>query len=383
MGKTLVQVLRCENARFSLSLALPGVHLVRTVENRDDTELKSTTTMPFDTRSVFAYRDASGGEFLLVHFAKRESLMYSRLKLGMFFLTWLFCNSQAAHASSGLLPALPEPPVGTPPNCPEYLIGQIDGVYYYGTSNCADTFGFGQSNVSIPVPQCMGMNCGTPISLVGHPLELKVAADADPVPGWIAELEAKLTELQSAANSRPAGDGRRERLGRLIPFVQRTLAYLRSGESLTNKTAAKTRYDEQLANHQHSMQHIGLAGQDPQKFAINDLKINGAPKSAANTIFTPSGSYPSGVTVTSSRGAVLKVEVATGQFKYYQTFLVTVSSSNSARRIDMRVGVEVTDEGLTTTEDAEFSERGRFGHRVRTKTGRTPFLVNGFSDLEP
>ncbi|MFN9719058.1 MAG: hypothetical protein ACK58L_10215 [Planctomycetota bacterium] len=300
-------------------------------------------------------------------------------------LTCLCCFSPAALAGTGRIPAPPEDPIETPPNCPEFLLGQIDGVYYYGTSNCVDTYGFGQSPLNIPVPQCLaeGDECGRPISL------LNLLPQDEPTPDnlarWIQEVEKKKEELQRIVDSLPPTDGRRQRLQKLISFMQRTLTYLKNpGETLQMKALAKQQYDIHLTLHEHSLASIGIAGENPQRFSVRDVKIEGTPKSAADTNFVPSGQYPIGVEVVSTKGPVLKVEVAPGQFSYFQTFEISVKSDNAQRRIEMSVGVEITDEGLTSTTplSARFSERGRYAHRL-VAPGDRPFLVTGFTNLEP
>jgi hypothetical protein len=291
------------------------------------------------------------------------------------------------------MPVPPSPPAASPPNCPVYLMGQVDGVYYYGTSNCIGLSGYGQSNVKIPVPQCVSGSCGTPISIIySNPPVLLKQTDSpqqgqvspDSVEDWIREIKEKRDELQSAATNRPMGDGRRQRIDRILPFLQKTIEFLENPRPTAgDKQMAKERYDEQIALHLHGMERIGLAGEDPQRFAVGDKQISGSPKAAADTNFVTSSVLPANVTVNVSKLNVLKVETSAGAFSYFQTFLVEVRSSRASQNIDLRLGVEVTADGLTSTTDAEFSERGEFAHRIRTKAGAMPFLVNGYSNLGP
>lgn len=300
-------------------------------------------------------------------------------------------------------------PIGTPdgaPSCPEYLLGQIDGCYYYATSDCKGQTGYGQSPVLIPLPQCVDGVCGRKVSTPGGPPEAPETISEEELNGWKTSISESLAQFDKEISIRSDRDSRRRRLSELKVLGSATLRQLDSKQlSAKQKFLANANFNKRIGDYMKATERVGLAsGFSGRPFTIEDRPMlksvdpDGQPRvmqsaaggsaalSLANEVtFDVSATVEQNKSVRpavrysakSEKRDVLKVPAGGGRFVYFQTFALTVQGGANAAPTTLLVGVQVQE--AANAKDAYFSERGNYAHRV-IKDG-TPYLVNSVDSL--
>lgn len=276
------------------------------------------------------------------------------------------------------------------PSCPIEYLGELNGMYIYLTSDCANVTGYGSSADLIPVPQCQpGGMCGQPIaghsvSVGNYVLVSLLAQDAKvaDVPAWIKELNGQKAVVQKGINGRTSGDTRRENLSSLLRTIDDALVRLNSSDPVEAKTQVYNAYRATMDNYTKSFRFVGLAPPNDQKFGVRDVPSKQVLKTAAETNYSTANVDATRVQVTATKTKVLRVELAPRQFVYFQCFDVRVGMPNKPGLVTLKLGMQVKADGLVNPEVAQFSERGNYAHRLRD-AGNNPYLVNSIDSLEP
>lgn len=276
------------------------------------------------------------------------------------------------------------------PNCPIVNLGEMNGIFLYITSDCANTTGYGSSPEEIPVPQCQpGGMCGQPIVRINIPASQYMVALYQP-PGataaeiakWVQELTAQKAVAEKGINGRGQGDSRREQLESQLALINQTLAKLNSTVPPSAKRQAYEQHTAAMAAYTKSFRLVGLASPNSQRIGLLDAKSKQALKTAADTNYSTAKVDTARARVNATKGKVLKVQTAANQFAYFQCFDVLVEVPGNAAITTLKLGVQVKPDGVNTAEAAEFSERGNFAHRLRDRSGN-PYLVSSIEPLEP
>jgi hypothetical protein len=282
------------------------------------------------------------------------------------------------------------PPPPNPPTCPEEFLGELNGIYYYITSNCVDASGYGSSTEYIQTPQCQGGVCGQPIATMDIGAGRYLIASFQP-PGatpaeiakWVTELQARKTLVEKGVNGRSNGDTRRTYLAGQLADINQTLQTLNSATaSPVTKRAAYDKHTATMDTYTKSFRFVGLAGRNEANFAIRDVKSKQPLKTAAETSFSTANVNAGRVRVTATKAEVLKVQVSARQTVYFQCFDLLIEKQGDPQLKTWHVGIQVKPDGVTNPVNSSFSERGNFAHRLRDASD-TPYLVNSIDSLEP
>lgn len=282
------------------------------------------------------------------------------------------------------------PPPPNPPTCPEEFLGELNGIYYYITSNCVDTSGYGSSTEYIQTPQCQGGVCGQPIATMdvgaGRYLIASLqppGASAAEIAKWVAELQTRKAAVEKAVNGRSAGDTRRTFLSGQLADINQTLQTLNSATaSPATKRAAYDKHIATMDTYTKSFRFVGLAGRNEANFAIRDVKSKQVLKTAAETSFSTANVNTGRVRVTATKAEVLKVQVSARQTVYFQCFDLLIEKQGDPQLKTWHIGIQVKPDGVVNPVNSSFSERGNFAHRLRDASD-TPYLVNSIDSLEP
>lgn len=278
-------------------------------------------------------------------------------------------------------------PPQNPPTCPIEYLGEINGIHYYVTSNCANVTGYGSSPELIAVPQCQpGGMCGQPLAglnlrtgeyvLVGLQPPDVTAAD---IAAWKAETQALKAAVERGVGGRAQGDTRREQLANQLLLINPIL------DKLNTSTITRPEYDQFKASmdeYKKSFRFVGLAQPNSQRLGILDAKSRVAIKTAAETSYSTANVVATRVRVTATKSKVLKVQKTPQEFVYFQCFDVTLRFPGDPTLKTLKLGIQVKADGIASAEVGTFSERGSFAHRLRD-TANNPYLVNSIDSLEP
>lgn len=300
-------------------------------------------------------------------------------------------------------------PIGTvdnTPSCPEYLLGQIDGYYYYATSDCKGNTGYGQSPALIAVPQCSNGNCGQKVSTPPGALDAPDDIPNEEIETWKSFISDHKTQLDKEIAIRSTSDSRYSKLVQLRNLATKSLEQLNSPVlSAQDKFRVNAQFNDKLGAFQKETERVGFAGASQRMFTIEDRpkqqlvsSPDGAPVSLQNTATSVPLKSASAITLDESaadshnanvdptrkcqvqieKKSVVKVQVARGKLAYFQTFVMNVTKAGERTPTALYMGVQV--EATPNAVYASFSERGRYAHRIKTTSG-TPFLVNSIEDL--
>lgn len=276
------------------------------------------------------------------------------------------------------------------PNCPMANLGQMNGIFIYLTSDCANTTGYGSSPEEIPVPQCQpGGTCGRPIVRLGLPASQYMVALYQP-PGataaeiakWVQELQGQKAAVEKGINGRTKGDSRRDQLESQLSLINQTLAKLNSTDPASAKRQAYDQNKATMDAYAKSFRQVGLVSPNTQRIGLLDAKSKQVLKTAADTNYSTANVNAAQFRVNAKKSKVVKVTTAANQFAYFQCFDVLVEVPGNPSITTLKLGVQVKPDGISNAENAEFSERGNFAHRVLDGSGN-PYLVNSIDSLEP
>ena len=327
-----------------------------------------------------------------------------------------------AHAQPGMpLPGKPLPP--PPPDgatCPMEAIGQSGGMWYYITSDCATTTGFGQFATYYDSPQCSNGQCLVdplaavlplspskmspfqsalpmfaswqvgPAGQVGGPAGNQSNKAADNAQAEVEQTLQRMDQILANLNYSPK---RKLRIQSLRPFVQKTLEYLKALDTeAPQKAQALQNFRTELSLHEKRWSVVPYSIGNRNGF-LNDTKPDYVPVSAANTKFelAPGIASSTSVTVSVSRGPLLKlVQHNPGKPIYFQTFTVDITPRNGVAVI-ARFGVQAAPEPgeIGSSITVKFSERGNYAHKLFLERatagipGGTTFYLNSVDSLEP
>ena len=271
------------------------------------------------------------------------------------------------------------------PLCPEYPIAFMNGSWYYVTSNCQGTSGYGSSDQFFADSQCNEMGeCNNPITF--SPVAVK-SASGSTLAEWIADVTARRDRLlrivaHPKTDNRP--QGRRARVNRILPFTNQTLAFLHSGASDTEKQAKYDHFIQHFQRHENAWAFVRFAPGSTVPMSLKDkqfLKPDEL-KSVADTEFRIHAPLPTGASVTYTRGPLLKLDVGAADLIYYQCFHVTEQHGGTTVNLDLGTQVSPTPAEALTAVTGRFGERGAYAHRLLSPAGR-PYLVYGAVNLEP
>lgn len=294
------------------------------------------------------------------------------------------------------------------PSCPEYLIGEIDGCYYYATSDCRGLTGYGQSNQLIPVPQCSDGACGQTVSTPGGEPDPPDEIPQAEIDGWISAINETRALLAKEVAIRSTNDSRLPDLKALVAKADSTIAVLRSGANGPTKFTANSDFNREYGDFKKDTARVGLAEGYTTKISIEDRPLRraidrqqlqektpkGLAQSAPSTLLKSAdeitfnssaiaahnsrSTLPAFTMAKAEKDEIVSVEIAAGQLAYFQCFRITVKKTASAPTETLLVGVQVSASNKAKT--GRFSERGNYAHRITNSRG-TPFLVNSYDDL--
>ncbi len=294
------------------------------------------------------------------------------------------------------------------PSCPEYLIGEIDGCYYYATSDCRGLTGYGQSNQLIPLPQCSEGSCGRTVSTPGGELDPPDEIPQGEIDGWITAINETRALLAKEIAIRTSSDSRLSDLKALVAKADATIAVLRSGAAAPTKFTANSDFNREYGDFKKDTARVEFAEGYSTKISIEDRPPRRAVESQQLQTQNPKGlaqsapasllksadeitwntsviathnaksTLPAFTMAKAEKDEIVTVEIAAGQLAYFQCFRITVKKTASSPTETLFVGVQVSASNKAKT--GRFSERGNYAHRITNSRG-TPFLVNSYDDL--
>lgn len=307
---------------------------------------------------------------------------------------WIVCLTalllQASAFAVNGQPPFPDPPDDpasqSAPNCPEYPIGNFNGVWFYATSDCMGNMGYGESLTHYEDSQCENGECQNPVDKVG----VLATAEAAPVSdNWIVNVQATIDRLQRAIDAPKTSTDRRGRMQHIMTFLNNTLVYLQSGVGPGEKEKAYQQYEAVLVKHESAWRTMKLAGSD-LSILLRDKAIEPAmaEMTVAQTEFKAINGNPNVARVKATPGPLLTfVPAAAGGPTFYKCYTVEVErlvGEGTWTTEILQLGIEVrpTAAEARRAVDAVWSERGGFAHRLLGPRG-TVWLVVGARNLDP
>lgn len=324
------------------------------------------------------------------------------MKRMAFVLLLLALSSQVSAQTPPPLPPIPTPlPL---PNCPQIGYGNVNGIYYWGTSRCPSTVvvGFGQTAGEVE-KGCNSMNtsqCNSPIFPIvpltrGEKLgQYELTACTEPE-GTQAERDQKLQKIVNECErlarhltklTGKSDEHSLDHLRRLTVwrnFLPSYIKYLRTStdsveskiESYCRSTASRKSFITAFREHEAvwSVSYLDL-GRPSKRAHILNKQQSGSLVSADAIVPSPS------IYATVMNIQVYKVEgpdIPGGEiyFKVY-TFQEKANPGNY-----IHYGVQVYNAGSYTPIAGILQNRNNYGHVLSDVSGSAVYLVSSVTDL--
>lgn len=293
------------------------------------------------------------------------------------------------------------------PNCPDYPVGEFNGVWFYVTTDCAGQTGYGESLTYYEESQCLNGSCINPVAPVGIQDGTVREIPQEVIDGWIADVQSTIDRLNRAINTPQTGPDRRARMRVIMPFLNSTLTFLKSDANGSSKEQAYAEFRRELQAHQKAWTAMKFAPGPGAQVSVllrdQPIPVELSNKTVAETKFNTEKVKPQQATVKPTIGPLLKLVPKAGADPiYFQCYTVEVTrhvehgfrggfgieigapAPPVISRDTLSIGVQVkpTTAEAARAVNAEWSERGAYAHRLRGP-GSRPWLVVGSTNLEP